>query len=287
MDFFLRRGRPEWLTSRAGDQQPNTNSAATARTGGDFSPQPEMQQSGRHLHRFSFGLPIPFTRRPTRSDPNSGAVAENGGASESPKTPRFNLRLPNTSYFSFSRARESSTVTAVAPTHSATRPPGNNTAPNGATHDPSILPIPEPVAAPPTGRTGLPTWEELPTSPDDRRRRRRRLARAAEQARDEVTGRPRRFLFCLPWIPSRRARNLVLQCFVSGLFMTLLLSVCKSPIASLLCFPRFTRPDNEIPLTHRAPIDRLSLAIHWPNPHQRVHGASCHGHHFLRRLILL
>ncbi|KAL2753956.1 hypothetical protein ACRALDRAFT_1081196 [Sodiomyces alcalophilus JCM 7366] len=229
MDSFLRRGRPEWLTRRAGDQQHNTNPSDATRTGG-LSPQPEMQQSGRHQRRSSIGLPTLFTRRLARSDPTNGADVENGGADESPKTPRFNLRLPN-AYLPFSqlsrtpRTRESPTEGAAAPAYSATRPPRNHEAPNGATPELEILPVPEPVASPLASRAYSPTSEELPTSTHDRRRRRRRLARAAGQTRGEVTSPPKRFLFCLPWIASRRARSLILQCFVSGLFMTLLLSV--------------------------------------------------------------
>lgn len=43
--------------------------------------------------------------------------------------------------------------------------------------------------------------------------------------------RPRKFLFCFPWIRSRRVRSQILRCFVSGLFLTLLLAVCmwRSP----------------------------------------------------------
>lgn len=38
---------------------------------------------------------------------------------------------------------------------------------------------------------------------------------------------PKHFLFCFPWIRSRRIRSQILRCFVSGLFLTLLLTVCK------------------------------------------------------------
>ena len=36
----------------------------------------------------------------------------------------------------------------------------------------------------------------------------------------------RRFLFCFPWVNSPRLRGQILKCFVSGLFMVTLLSVC-------------------------------------------------------------
>lgn len=39
---------------------------------------------------------------------------------------------------------------------------------------------------------------------------------------------PKRFLFCFPWVKSRRARSLILRCFVSGIFLISMLTVCMS-----------------------------------------------------------
>ncbi|KAF3760956.1 hypothetical protein M406DRAFT_223154, partial [Cryphonectria parasitica EP155] len=36
---------------------------------------------------------------------------------------------------------------------------------------------------------------------------------------------PKHFLFCFPWIKSRKIRSQILQCFVSGMFLVLLLTV--------------------------------------------------------------
>ncbi|KAI0018637.1 hypothetical protein F4780DRAFT_506545 [Xylariomycetidae sp. FL0641] len=36
---------------------------------------------------------------------------------------------------------------------------------------------------------------------------------------------PAHFLFCFPWIPSKRIRSQILSCFVSGLFLVLMLSI--------------------------------------------------------------
>ena len=44
-------------------------------------------------------------------------------------------------------------------------------------------------------------------------------------------GKPKRFLFCFPWIQSQRVRNQALASFVSGLFLLLMLGVCKSHLA--------------------------------------------------------
>ncbi len=39
---------------------------------------------------------------------------------------------------------------------------------------------------------------------------------------------PKRFLFCFPWVKSRRARALILRVFVSGIFLILMLTICMS-----------------------------------------------------------
>jgi hypothetical protein len=57
---------------------------------------------------------------------------------------------------------------------------------------------------------------------DHRERRRHRSGR--HQRRKEP---PKRFLFCFPWIKSKQIRTQVLRCFVSGLFLVTLLSVCE------------------------------------------------------------
>ncbi|KAK0644275.1 hypothetical protein B0T16DRAFT_331948 [Cercophora newfieldiana] len=68
-----------------------------------------------------------------------------------------------------------------------------------------------------------------------RRRRRRREHPEAPQrrgsgSRDAGSERstPKRFLFCFPWIKSRRIRSQILRCFVSGMFLTLILAVYLS-----------------------------------------------------------
>lgn len=38
---------------------------------------------------------------------------------------------------------------------------------------------------------------------------------------------PRTFLFCFPWVKSRRIRSHILRCFVSGMFLALTLAICK------------------------------------------------------------
>lgn len=69
---------------------------------------------------------------------------------------------------------------------------------------------------------------EQRTARHERRRRRQRL-RDIEDPDAEPSQRPhpKHFLFCFPWIKSRKVRSQILQCFVSGLFLVLLLTVCK------------------------------------------------------------
>lgn len=48
---------------------------------------------------------------------------------------------------------------------------------------------------------------------------------------DEESGsrpHPKRFLFCFPWIKSRRVRSQVLTSFVSGIFLCSLVAICRS-----------------------------------------------------------
>ncbi|KAI1118517.1 hypothetical protein F5Y14DRAFT_217035 [Nemania sp. NC0429] len=63
---------------------------------------------------------------------------------------------------------------------------------------------------------------------------RRRQERASERRRDNPEGSqrrqrtqspPKRFLFYFPWVKSRRARSLILRCFVSGTFLISMLTV--------------------------------------------------------------
>ncbi|KAM0816028.1 hypothetical protein AB5N19_01829 [Seiridium cardinale] len=53
-------------------------------------------------------------------------------------------------------------------------------------------------------------------------RRRRHRARANQS---EQGGKPKRFLYCFPWIKSRRIRSQILRCFVSGMFLLLMLAI--------------------------------------------------------------
>lgn len=55
------------------------------------------------------------------------------------------------------------------------------------------------------------------------RRRNRKYKRHHRQHQQQQS--PKRFLFCFPWVKSRRMRSQILTCFVSGLFLLLMLTV--------------------------------------------------------------
>lgn len=74
--------------------------------------------------------------------------------------------------------------------------------------------------------------DETPEQREERRRRRRARAQRIRDIEDgDEAGsqrpHPKHFLFCFPWIKSRKVRSHILQCFVSGSFLVLLLTVCK------------------------------------------------------------
>jgi hypothetical protein len=90
-----------------------------------------------------------------------------------------------------------------------------------------------------SGSQSQPTEESNSGSSETResRRRRRRRREHPEAPRRRGSGSrgegserptPKRFLFCFPWIKSRRIRSQILRCFVSGLFLTLILAVYLS-----------------------------------------------------------
>ncbi|KAI3393399.1 hypothetical protein diail_4294 [Diaporthe ilicicola] len=76
-------------------------------------------------------------------------------------------------------------------------------------------------------RLEVPGSSQGGSSEGDRSRRRRRRIRDVEDGDSEESDRPhpKHFLFCFPWIKSRKVRSQILQCFVSGIFLVTLLAV--------------------------------------------------------------
>lgn len=164
---------------------------------------------------------------------------------ESPKSPEFNVRasgsrltrftLPNMSrVWSHGFNRAGSHPHANQDLESQTSLPHQ-----GASWD---LPVPpEPVThASSTMRaassrysitedSSQPTTQQSSRNRHHRRRHGRRKAHRRHDRRRRHKKNPRRFLFCFPWVKSRRMRAYILRCFVSGLFLFILLTVCMSP----------------------------------------------------------
>lgn len=133
-------------------------------------------------------------------------------------------------------------------------------------------------------RTGERSQEESRGSEDreERRRRRRRRRERQEGSRGDASGSgsqdsnrstPKRFLFCFPWVKSRRIRSQILRCIVSGLFLTLILTVCEWPCETYQRLQAYTR-------------GRSLLVDYQEHQQQRVYG-SPDPHHPLYHHFLL
>lgn len=203
--------------------------------------QAEVQQSSPRATR----RPNFFDRRRQNetSDAQSPVSRQTTGPpDESPKTPRFPFSgLPSLPshrlHFPWSRnddgADEASNEEAIN-TRSA------QVGQQGGDLDIRPLPaLPQPVdpghmvGEPGPRRFSGPDPAELrlaQLADDGRRRRQRGGPRGLRLGRLEYVrpgSRPKNFLFCLPWIESRRMRMLILQSFVSGVFSALMLATCE------------------------------------------------------------
>lgn len=77
------------------------------------------------------------------------------------------------------------------------------------------------------GGSGGSRDEDSAESGTGRRHHHHHHRRHRDRDRRERGPPPKHFMFCFPWIRSRRIRSQILRCFVSGLFLTLLLTICQ------------------------------------------------------------
>lgn len=232
---FLRRGR---FANGADVEQQGLASPSV---------QPEMREESRPRPRQA-----PRTRRviPSRRDDGDRMQRLDGDGdgdddADSPKTPRFNLGPPTlpgarlnlphlsrtwTNSSDSARSRPSSAMPPNRPAREVL--PEAYVARAEATQAASVA-IPAPTArrahSESRGRTGGftgpdPAEMHLAQMAQEGRRR-RRLRQRSQQGDGE--GHPKRFLFCLPWVRSRRMRSQILRCLISGTFLALLLAVCE------------------------------------------------------------
>lgn len=114
----------------------------------------------------------------------------------------------------------------------------------------------------------------------ERRRRRRRIRDVEDGSDDSDRPHPKHFLFCFPWIKSRKVRSQILQCFVSGTFLVSLLAVCKYTPTRRRC------TGTQAILTKLTTQHRPGPVPDQEHQQQRVHGPA-HPHHPLRHHLLL
>ncbi|KAI0880632.1 uncharacterized protein GGS22DRAFT_81252 [Annulohypoxylon maeteangense] len=200
---------------------------------------PEMgEQRGSRTRRFSISrppLPSLFTSR-SRMDRQDGRNQRTEGdipEDDSPKTPRFNLGLPN---------MPSTRLHLPNLTRTWTRGSSGPASPTQASQPP---PEPTPqLSLPRIQVERLPAVSQPPPShggPDTGRSRYRgadpgethlvdvvgrgRRQRHSQSRTHTPEQRPKKLLFCFPWIKSRRMRSYILRCFVSGIFLIVMLAV--------------------------------------------------------------
>lgn len=112
-----------------------------------------------------------------------------------------------------------------------------------------------------------------------RRRRRRRIRDVEDGDGDSDRPHPKHFLFCFPWIKSRKVRSQILQCFISGTFLVSLLAVCKYHSTQSLALG--TKDTIKLTMPYRpGPIPDEE------HQQQRVHGPA-HPYHPVRHHLFL
>ena len=243
------------------------------------------------LHRHSQPMP-----RPTSSYYSDDEV-------DSPKTPLFNLGMPTMPSTRLHLPHLTRTWT-----QGSSGPPSRP----GTSRGERFPVVTEPVPAVPAehvrvrghghseSRTRFdgadPAELHLASLADDGRRRRRNRSGSDDRTRDPERRHrrrhrhrhrerdhrppPKHFLFCFPWIKSRRIRSQILRCFVSGLFLTLLLSVCKFNTGIPCHVPPFSLVQYILTLYRPWPL------AHKEHQQQRVFGA-VDSHHPLHHHLLL
>ena len=158
---------------------------------------------------------------------------------ESPKTSRFHFTALPTLQFPWSRAENGADRAATDGQHmDAAGGHGGQQMPEGM--DTRPLPaVPQPSASGETDSEPRPRAFSGPDpaelrlaqmADDGRQRRQRRGHRGLRLGRLEYVqpgSRPKNFMFCFPWIESRQLRLLILHSFVSGIFTTMMLAICK------------------------------------------------------------
>lgn len=217
-----------------------------AETTSQAQPMAETTASRTNVGRFGL-LPLQLSALPQLFSSRRRPARQTENEIESPKSPEFVSRRPPTlppMHLEFSSLADSfgpNTNAARPPlsAHPSLAAPSSIYSQDAPTSEqparPSAVARIETVRSASAGsiNTPDPAEAELARLGIDGRRRHERQQRRREQAagygseRSRKSKPPTRFLFCFPWVKSRRMRSQILRCFVSGTFLLILLSVCE------------------------------------------------------------
>ncbi|EEY18197.1 conserved hypothetical protein [Verticillium alfalfae VaMs.102] len=198
-----------------------------------------QQASSWRLGPLSVRRPQPFTRRSADDNaPITSLSNDTGEAGDSPKTPRFNLgfslpplridRSEGNGQGISPRFIQQYVIPTAASRAGEVRhsPPMRSSAPMSPVH----------LAGnrwPDARWSGIYVHESRALEGGNQQYRRSRQPRRGTWLGLRQPGhagtQPKRFLFCLPWTASQRARSLAVQCFVSGCLVLMTLTVSSRP----------------------------------------------------------
>ena len=102
-----------------------------------------------------------------------------------------------------------------------------------------------------------------PSSEESRPQRRHRRKKRRRHRNRQAQRQPTRFLGCLPWIQSKRMRLHAVRCFVSGLFLCILLTICEfnKPGAWLFIAINQKQIDLALSVTNQVDIGDITIVL--------------------------
>lgn len=215
------QGQQETGRGRFGIRRPQVSSIVTNQSSGVNRLQRRTvsgeNEDGPKTPRFHLGLPsLPsgrfqfpsLSRIGTRKRSRSSLSREQGQQPSDGSEPRISLQQ--------SQAGQSAVVAEPQPTHVQGDPSSGSSMRSFRGADPAEM-----------HSAGL--------AETGRRRRHRTNPSESQQG-----GKPRKFLYCFPWIKSRRVRSQILRCFVSGMFLLMFLVICECPLRIRASCSRFS-----------------------------------------------
>lgn len=248
---------PGWKTTSSSEAaQPAMSEAAQRAESQSHEPARARSHSTNSLSWQVLNLARRERRGPSSAPASQDRSAAAGIEVESPKTPRFHLRMPAlpSTRLQLPHLTRSGTIGSSG---RPSRPPTSGADQSRAASDePPRLPpvqseaivsdvVPEPprvVVSPAEeagSRTSRASGDTLTNEPGEFRHGEAQARGALVGEVDEATNtegdeRPRRFMGCLPRIRSRRVKSQIVRCLVSGLFLIFLLAICRRHLTPVL-----------------------------------------------------